>query len=174
MIELLDLAYENDVITALVSKHLPALKACRAAIEQRQSGAAPRKIQIFELVPAARRKAGRKRFLVFSQDMHGKMACLIEQGKAERRFTQAPQNHWRVERNGIEAVGGNPGEFAVVLRRDDGDARGEGSKGRAELLWVKSVRPTVNAVFFGHADLLVVTKADRDGRRIRAPFCAPI
>ena len=127
-------ADEDHVVAAVVLVSGAAFEACRGPVEQRSAARAARQLEPGEFVFAGLGEAVRQRFLVGSEDVHRKMACRAERGQAGRLARQAPQHHRRVERDRVEAVGGNPDVVArAAAGGDDRYPGGERAQGGTEV-----------------------------------------
>ena len=132
-IEIDYLAQENRVIPALVFEAGTAAEACRISCDQRRAFRAIGHGQAGELVPPAARKPVGHVLLIAGQHVDGPGGRVAKGGEAGAAQRKAPQNHRRIERDGIEAVRRQAHRIAVAIARgDDRYPRHKTAEGIAE------------------------------------------
>ena len=150
---------ENDMVAAFILVHGAALKARAAAGNQRRGRLAQFERERLELVFAGARKTVRQCFLLRGEDVDIPEAAVAEGCTAMCCFCNAPQDHRRIERDGIEAVDRDANGRAVgSARGNDGHAGGKFAKCLAEVAGIETCRAA-------HCILLVLCpRMPRHGR----------
>ena len=131
--EIDDFAQENRVVSAFVFETRRTPEARGTAFEAGRAFGPVAAIETAELVRAPAGEAVGEFLLVGGQDMYGPGPGGAEHRQVAAAEREAPQDHRRVERDGIEAVGGQPGRLALgIIGGHDGDAGHEGAERIAE------------------------------------------
>ena len=134
------LANEDDVIAAVVAEGGAALEARGALLEQRRLADAVVELEAGKFVLTLAGEAARQVFLVDRQYVHVPVLGAGKGRQAACILGQAPQHHGRIERDRIEAVGGDADHFAIrSAGGDDGDASRESAKCSAEGVGIETL-----------------------------------
>ncbi|MNZ83416.1 hypothetical protein D3C78_1021430 [compost metagenome] len=135
------LADEDHMVAALVLERRAALEARGAAGQQRGGADAVVQLDAGELVAALGGKTPGQRFLFGGQHVHVPVLLATEGRQAAGVLGQAPQHQRRIQRHGVETVGGDADRLAVgAAGSDDGHPRGKGTQGGAKCLRVEGSR----------------------------------
>ena len=119
------LANHDPVVTPLDDLVPLALEAGGGAFQQNgASDARPVRHARIAIIPGAGKLVG-QRDLADGQHVDGEVRGLRKDRVAARALVDAPEDERRIERHGIEAVGGDPDLPAIGTGRHDRDAGGE-------------------------------------------------
>ncbi|MNV49753.1 hypothetical protein D3C71_1417180 [compost metagenome] len=119
LLELLDLANEDDVVTAFILECGRAFEARRAALQQGHAVLGRHAVHAGEFVLTAARELVGEAFLLGAENMHRPVPCSDEVLQAEGFLGETPQHQWRVQRNRVEAVGRETNGLAVATHGGD-------------------------------------------------------
>src|SRR5688572_2118125 len=118
-----DMADENHMIAADIGVSNLALENGQSAWENRTASLADFIVDAFPFVDRLPGKASGQFLLPFAQDVHRKELARQIDPHAVGVAAEAPKDQRRIERNGVEGIGGVSDKFApVVAGGDDGHA----------------------------------------------------
>ena len=120
-----DLADEQHVIAGRMQSVMPALQPCRAALDQGRVRGSESKRHAREAIGVRTRESSRQADLVVGKDVDGIVLDAFEDRQTARAPGKAPDDKRRLQRHGIERIGGEPDKAARCRRGDDGDPRRE-------------------------------------------------
>ena len=139
IVEVDDFADDDYMVAAVVLVPHPAFEARGAAVQQRHLAMAALERDTGEFVGAALGETVRGRLLICGENMHREIVGGGETFHVGGRLAEAPQHHWRIERDRIEAVCRQAVVIAVrAACGHDRDAGGEGAERNAKLGLVDS------------------------------------
>ena len=129
---------KDDVVSPFVEERGATLQARRTPGQQWDFACPLFEGEPGEFVCSARSEAVSELFLVRGENMDCPVLSRLESTATACRLGQTPQNHRWIERNGVEAVGGEANRGAIGrARRDDGHPRGKRTEYSSQLFRVE-------------------------------------
>ncbi len=120
-----DLANEQHVIAGRMQSVMPALQPCGTTLDQGRVRGPESKRHAREAIGVRTRESPCQSDLAVGQDVDGVLLNAFEDRQTARAPGKAPDDKRRLQRHGIERIGGEPDKTVRCRRGDDGDARRE-------------------------------------------------
>src|SRR5512133_3338715 len=157
---------QNDVVVAgLVDRGDPAAELSGGPLEEWQPVCAERQGEIVETMLKRPRKAGGQLGLMLAKNVDREQTAFADRSPGRAAFVGAKQEEAWLKRNRCQRIDRCAEQFALTLRRDDGDAGWEGTHDRAEALAIDGRH--VHITTFPPADLEQRSAAPRSDRHFR-------